>query len=319
MASNDQHEDRSDPDPIESVTGLDAVWSSIGPGRTDAVDDTPPTIRPYDPLTRPPATSRDLERRLPIAGVEPMPMSESEPNRSERPGNTDDVADPTADRLRDELRLGARMIEALENQIGRAERLIRLEEQASTRLSDRMHATDSVDTRLEEIEATLSTIERRLDRQASTRQPGTPRSGSLSIGTDHEPAGSDSADHEVLERARSIRGELRRELEAICSATASLAEVVEQAGRTEQLLRGTLEAAGGVGSESGSPKWSVSSILRRLAEEFDLQAGTTDAATGDGTAERRSNLVVEVDATNETVASSLGSQKESPSGTSTSA
>jgi len=308
MAPNDNNEDRDHPTSLEPETGLDDIWSSIGPGGTRPGDSTPPTIRPYDLMAKD-LLARSHDRGLPTPGVEPMSMSEPSPDPHPRRPKMEDGSDPT-DHLRDELRLGVRMIEALENQMQRAERLIRLEEEASRTLADRMNTVDSIDTRLEEIEATVATVERRLERQASGSQETAPRSGSLSINdvedSENGPTESESPDREMLERAQSIRSDLRRELEAICTATASLAEVVEQANRTEQILRGTLETASGKRSDSDSPAWTVSSILRRLAEEFDVQSTDVDGASGKTSTEGKAPLIMEIDATNESVSPPSG-------------
>lgn len=247
----------------ETGPDLEDVWSSIGPGSGTSTSDAPPTIRPYDLSgDRQHALHRESDRTAP--GVEPANMNRTPPDQSPTTAATDD--------LRDELRLGVRMIEALESQLQRAERLVRLEEEASRRLEARLDAIDSIDDRLEEIEATVNTIERRLERKTSRGEEHGPRSGSLSIGdVDAETPADDPIDHRLLEQARTIQQDLRRELEAICTASATLTEVVEQADRTEATLRGTLETVSTSGSDGGSAAWTVSSILRRLASEFDVQ------------------------------------------------
>ena len=309
MASNQKHEDHDPPMSSEPGLGLDDIWSSIGPGGLQPNQPPPPTIRPYDPLAKDrPVRSHD--RGLPRPGVEPMSMNEPSQDAATQGPRKDPAVDPT-DQLRDELRLGVRMIEALENQMQRAERLVKLEEEASESLAARLNTVNSIDTRLEEIEATVATIERRLDRQAAAKQDAGSRSGSLSIdeihGSDREAGESTrvaSSDSGMQDQVRSIRDDLRRELEAICSATSSLAEIVEQADRTERILRGTLENASGLRSDSGSPAWTVSSILRRLAEEFDARSEEAQDASGPATHEDDPALVVEVDATNESVKAS---------------
>ena len=306
MASNDNDEDPARPSSLEPETGLDEVWSTIGPGGHGPADDPPPTPRPYDPSSEDQAAwihHRDLHQ----PGAEPMPMSEASPDPIQQSPKIRESSEP-ADQLRDELRLGVRMIEALENQMKKAEHLIQLEEQASRDLMDRISSVDSIDTRLEEIEATISTVERRLERQAPGNRESRPRSGSLSIdgvqeaeNRSPEPTGSTSPDRVLLESAKSVRSDLRRELEAICQATASLAEVVEQANRTERILRSTLETVSGVRSDSGSPAWTVSSILRRLAEEFDVQSVKADDPPVKQDITDTPPLIVEIDATNDLV------------------
>lgn len=267
MARDDTPASPENDEAVETAPDLQDIWSSIGPGSGTTKSDTPPTIRPYD-LRGDGQGARHRESGHSSPGVEPVNMTQPTPDQS--PTTPTPAA---ADDLRDELRLGVRMIEALESQLQRAERLVRLEEEASRRLEARLAAIDSIDDRIEEIEATVSTIERRLERKTSSGQNHGPRSGSLSIGdaNDETPA-DDPIDQELLEQARTIQHDLRRELQAICTASATLTEVVEQADRTEATLRGTLETVSISGSETGSAAWTVSSILRRLASEFDVQA-----------------------------------------------
>lgn len=268
MARDDNQAPRDESTTTEPDTGLGDVWSSIGPGSGISDTKTPPTIRPYD-LHRPGRTDRHQERGRSSPGVEPVNMTELPPDTPSTTPTTD-----AADDLRDELRLGVRMIEALESQLRRAERLVRLEEEASRRLEARVDAIEAIDDRLEEIEATVTTIERRLERTTRDHDlnPG-PRSGSLSIGDAEDVAPpARPIDQDLSDRARTIQHDLRRELEAICTASATLTEIVEQADRTEAALRGTLETVGTTDGDPGSPGWTIASVLRRLASEFDVQA-----------------------------------------------
>ena len=67
-----------------------------------------------------------------------MSESSSDPNVPDRPEPrpSNDVGSDPTEHLRDELRLGVRMIEALENQMKRAENLVRLGEDVSQALDD---------------------------------------------------------------------------------------------------------------------------------------------------------------------------------------
>ena len=83
--------------------------------------------------------------------------------------------------------------------------------------------------------------------------------------------------HLLVERADEVRRELRADLEAICTASATLAEVVDRATQTESNLRGTVDSATAGSRPSPDGEWAVASILRRLADEIDVES----AAIGD--------------------------------------
>lgn len=351
--------------PDDPVPGLGEIWSSIGPGRVPGRGEGPPTIRPADLVTSMPThpvSTPGQDRILPQPSEKDLPVTDTAPPTG---------LDSTSEALREELRIGVRMLQALDSQFTRAESLIRREEDTATRaeealdrLSRRLEsidtgaavaagidaesiertATDAIaritatsddvarrlherlerfvalDTRLDELDATLRTVERRLTRiddatpapatfAATTAAPatGTPTtstasSGSLSVeprasvvrtapsattGATTRALPGAASDETIaamarltllIDRGEEVRKELRRDLEAICTASATLVEVVEQAGATEQTLRGTLEVAGGTPRETPSTEtaagWSVASILRRLADEFD--AGLAD-------------------------------------------
>ena len=204
--------------------------------------------------------------------------------------------------LRAELKVGVRMMKALELQLDRAERILRLEADATRRADETierlqremaldasssdsqagsghhesiMHRLeglardlgarlDSQAVRLAEIDATVTTLERRIDHVRD--DSSSTSSGSLSLATHVSAPGH-------------VSGELRDELEGIRRASASLAEAVEAADRTDAALRRTLNAATSqraTGSLDGrtSTSWSLTTILRRLADEFDAAAAT---------------------------------------------
>ena len=210
--------------------------------------------------------------------------------------------------LRAELKVGVRMMKALELQLDRAERILRLEADATQRAdetverlqremrhldgsaSDPLAGTgnhesimhrleglardlgarlDSQAVRLAEIDATVTTLERRIDRMND--DSSSTSSGSLSLATPVSSPGH-------------VSGELRDELEGIRRASASLAEAVEAADRTDAALRRTLDAATSrmaTGSQDARTPttWSLTTILRRLADEFDAAAAAGAAAT----------------------------------------
>jgi len=348
---------------------LDDIWSSIGPGRVPDRGEGPPTIRPSDfvaPAPVPPTpittTVPPLEKDLPVTDPTPTPSA------SDLPAATPTDPALTADALREELRIGVRMLQALDAQFKRAETLIQREEEAARRVDESIErlsrrfesletgtavsttidadeiertATDAVarittaaddaarqlhdrlerfvalDSRLDELDATLRTVERRLERlpeSAPAGRPTTPvaasastasttSSGTLSIEpriAPSPPASASSAattgpaldgsNPEVatairlqllVDRGEEVRRELRSDLEAICTASASLVEIVERASETERTLRGTLEAdaarpiAGATDDDRAAAGWSIASILRRLADEFDANESAT--------------------------------------------
>jgi hypothetical protein len=336
---------------------FDDIWSSIGPGRVPGRGEGPPTIRPSDlvepslvsptPITM---TAPPLEKDLPVTETNPNLTTPTDPTS-------------TPDALREELRIGVRMLQALDAQFKRAESLIQSEEEAARRveeaierlsrrfesietgsvvaagvdageiertataaveritsaaddaarqLHDRLDRFVALDTRLDELDATLKTVERRLERLSNdpgsttsttpTTIPTTTTSGSLSIEprvtdpTTVRPTGTtlDDSDPELaatirlqllVDRGEEVRRELRSDLEAICTASATLVEIVERASETERALRGTLETAASPSTPSvgdgdaGTTNWSVASILRRLADEFDATESTTPRPT----------------------------------------
>jgi DNA repair exonuclease SbcCD ATPase subunit len=270
-------------------------------------------------------------------------------------------SDPTStpDALREELRIGVRMLQALDAQFKRAESLIQSEEEAARRveeaierlsrrfesietgsvvaagvdageiertataaveritsaaddaarqLHDRLDRFVALDARLDELDATLKTVERRLERlpvdtpAAPTEPSSTTSSGSLSV-EPRIPAASlarttgttlDDSNPELaatirlqllIDRGEEVRRDLRQDLEAICTASATLVEIVEQASRTERTLRETLDTATSrpvtvsEDGETSTAAWSVASILRRLADEFDANDATTPAVS----------------------------------------
>jgi hypothetical protein len=332
---------------------FDDIWSSIGPGRVPGQGEGPPTIRPSD-LVEP-----SLVSPTPITMTAPplekdLPVTETNPNLT----NPTDPAS-ASDALREELRIGVRMLQALDAQFKRAESLIQSEEEAARRveeaierlsrrfesietgsvvaagvdageiertataaverittaaddaarqLHDRLDRFVALDARLDELDATLKTVERRLERlpvdtpAAPTEPSSTTISGSLSV-EPRIPATSlarttgttlDDSNPELaatirlqllVDRGEEVRRDLRQDLEAICTASATLVEIVEQASRTERTLRETLDTATSrpvttsEDGETATAGWSVASILRRLADEFDANDATALAAS----------------------------------------
>jgi DNA repair exonuclease SbcCD ATPase subunit len=188
---------------------------------------------------------------------------------------------------------------------------------AARQLHGRLERFVALDSRLDELDATLRTVERRLERlpepapagrqttpvAPAAAAPITTSSGSLSIEPRVDLSASaspnvadttlDDSNPELatairlqllVDRGEEVRRELRSDLEAICTASASLVEIVERASETERTLRGTLEAdatrsiAPASDDDRASAGWSIASILRRLADEFDANESATGAS-----------------------------------------
>lgn len=283
--------------------------------------------------------------------------------QSHRSDPSSDV--PTTGDLREELRVGVRMIQALDAQLKRAESVIRREDEARRRadeaiqrlealmgsidlegttsgspgvpeiqdatgeaidrisrvgeeaahsLNRRLDGLASLDSRFDELDATVRTLERRLERLAttsadsqadrgSTSSPTSPNhlaptltttSGSLSIeprstpprGTRPTPVEALVRTSLMVDRAEEIRRELRKDLAAICTASGTLADVVEQAAESERRLDERIAAAGKASIDAGNTDGdqvgaTVVSILRGLADELDLARSTTRDGTTD--------------------------------------
>ena len=230
---------------------MNDIWSSIGPGRLEPGDDGPPTIRP-----------RDLPETLPTFSPE------KELNTVSTPASNDASSSESREALRDELRIGVRMLEALDLQLKRAEHVIqqqedaaRLADQATARLADQLTAFESL-------------------------SQGSMASGSLSVeprvkvnpNLDSQIEASTAELTRIIQAATSIRADFRGDLSAVTAAAASLAETVEQAGDMERLLRSAIteaKPASGPGMPTaGGAIESMADVLRRLAREFDDASGT---------------------------------------------
>lgn len=203
--------------------------------------------------------------------------------------------------LREELKVGVRMMKALEMQLARAERAIQLESDATHRADEtlerlqrenetlaeldrrsdeRSHDQAKIMQRLEglardlgarldaqavriaELDATMTTLERRIDLLTGESASSGTSSGSLSLPS---PATESEDDR------------FRDELEHVRRVSASLAEAVEAAERTDATLRSTLATATsldlkGPANDEAATTWSLTTMLRRLADEFDAAA-----------------------------------------------
>lgn len=291
-----------------SVPDFTEIWSSIGPGGHHSVADDggPPTIRPDDHVIRP-APHRSLSPSpLPTEKVESPVTESANPRNPSTPASEEVVSRG----LRDELRVGVRMIKALDAQLKQAETSIRRHEEAIRRaeevridpaeverttnealrrindlteriivdLEARIARQAEMDTRLDELDAALTTLERRVDRMDADPQSMRSASKNLTSGSlavdDQEPSVSSGnlrgSDFEgLVKRGDDLRRELRTDLEAICSASASLAEIVDRANQTESILRSTIETTTEDRSSSTGDDQRIATLLRRLADEID--------------------------------------------------
>jgi hypothetical protein len=245
---------RRSPSETSSSDAMNDIWSSIGPGRPDSGDDGPPTIRPRD-----------------LPGTTPDSSPEKDLNPVSTPAFSD--ADESREAMRDELRIGVRMLEALDLQLKRAEQIIQRQEEA-TRLADQ--ASTRLADRLTEFKSASET---------------SMASGSLSL--DSHPARVSTSDPQIeestaeltriIEAAAAIRTDFRDDLAAVTTAAASLADAVTQAGEMEASLQSTITSADAatpsVGSTPAASIESVADVLRRLAREFDAASAEASATS----------------------------------------
>ena len=223
------------------------IWSSIGPGRPASIPVGPPTIRPTDDPGR--IETRNSTR-----------MSSPTPSNSSTDTGTDHS---TGDAIRDELRIGVRMLEALELQLKRSETLIAAQQDATRRA-----------------EIASERLEANLDRAASASGPLSVDSNESIVSSDDEQARNAASAtielRQVVEHAGTLRREFHGDLSAVSKATIALVEAVELATSTERDLRNAIaDATGakpGVGSGIGAAAESIGEVLRRLAREFDAAA-----------------------------------------------
>ena len=203
--------------------------------------------------------------------------------------------------LREELKVGVRMMKALEMQLARAERVIQLESDATRRADETMerlqresetladlgrrsdershdqaqvmhrleglardlgNRMDAQAVRIAELDATMTTLERRIDLLAGESASSATSSGSLSL-----PSPTNESEDDRF----------RDELENVRRVSASLAEAIEAAEHTDASLRSTLATATsldlkGPGNDEAAATWSLTTMLRRLADEFDAAA-----------------------------------------------
>ena len=345
-------EDASTETPFQS---LGKIWSSIGPGRAP---DGPSTIRPSE--LKPPIRPSIEKDSNPVNHI-----SDDATTNAPTPNTTTDVENG----IREELRVGVRMIKALDAQLKRAETLIRLQEESSRRaeittrilteqvdgsenripsnpaadtstiqiasdaaierissvteqavrgLHDRLERFVSLDPRLDEFDAALSTIERRIDRVGEHTPSSAPakainlQSRTLSVGgmsldvdpsipdwptppTSEEPLLEQPflSVHLLIERADEVRRELRADLEAICTASETLVEIVDRAAQTESILRETVDSVNANSPSNPEGDWGVAAILRRLADEIDVESTIAGTKTPVTPARKASGIDVE--------------------------
>lgn len=242
------HEDAAASDTVDRDTGgMSDIWSSIGPGRRANEIEGPPTIRPIDD-----PGSADTRNRTPMTPPTPNfdPTGTPTDRASEAPTSTSDA-------IRDELRIGVRMLEALELQLKRAEELITAQSEVTRR----------AELANERLEANLA---------QTAVAPGSASNAAPS--TDETLAATATVElRQVLDHASELRRDFHGDLSAVAKATAALMEAVEIAAGTEKTLRNTIGEAERTPPVAANPgigaaAESIGEVLRRLAREFDAAA-----------------------------------------------
>ena len=240
------HEDTKASDTVDrDGGGMNDIWSSIGPGRPTNEIEGPPTIRPIDDPGR-----AETKNRIPMTSPTPNPAST---------GISATTPTTTSDAIRDELRIGVRMLEALELQLKRSEDLIAAQSEVTRR----------AELASERLEATL----------AQTTSP-------MATRTTETTAASTAAVElrQILGHASTMRRDFHGDLSAVTKATAALVEAVEIAAGTERTLRSAIGEARRTTPTTPAPgigaaAESIGEVLRRLAREFDAAAESSTAPT----------------------------------------
>jgi len=247
------HEDVNAPDTVDrDVGGMNDIWSSIGPGRPTNEIEGPPTIRPIDD----PGRTKE-KNRTPM--TPPTPNIDLTGNASNPPA---DGQVGTSDAIRDELRIGVRMLEALELQLKRAEDLIAAQSETTRRAE---LASERLEAALERTNSPMNT------------EPAKPAS------TDAKMAATATVElRQILHHANSMRRDFHGDLSAVAKATAALVESVEIAAGTERTLRNAIGEADRTTPTTKAPgigaaAESIGEVLRRLAREFDAAADSSVA------------------------------------------
>lgn len=242
------HEDVKASAAVErDVGGMSDIWSSIGPGRPTNEIEGPPTIRPIDDPGR-----ADPKNRTPMTS--PTPNIDLTGTPTNRPADT---PAGTSDAIRDELRIGVRMLEALELQLKRAEELITAQSEVTRRAE---LANERLEATLAQAAAPATT--------ATTTDPS----------TDENTAATTTVElRQILDRASDLRRDFHGDLSAVAKATSALMEAVEIAAGTERTLRSAIGEAERTTPATGTPgigaaAESIGEVLRRLAREFDAAA-----------------------------------------------
>ena len=242
------HEDTKDSDTVDrDGGGMNDIWSSVGAGRPTNEIEGPPTIRPNDDPGRAETTNR-------------IPMTPPTPNIDLTGNATNGLSTApatTSDAIRDELRIGVRMLEALELQLKRSEDLIAAQSEVTRR----------AELASERLEATL----------AQTTSPVATRT------TETTAAATATVElRQILGHASTMRRDFHGDLSAVTKATAALVEAVEIAAGTERTLRSAIGEARRTATTTTAPgigaaAESIGEVLRRLAREFDAAADSSAA------------------------------------------
>jgi hypothetical protein len=268
------HEDTKASDTVDrDGGGMNDIWSSIGAGRPTNEIEGPPTIRPIDDPGR-----AETKNRIPMTSPTPNPAST---------GISATTPTTTSDAIRDELRIGVRMLEALELQLKRAEDLIATQSEVTRR----------AELASERLETTLAKTNAPAITETTATPSGDPsNSNNRSRPVDPRVSGTPSSDgvtttaatatielRQILGHASTMRRDFHGDLSAVTKATAALVEAVEIAAGTERTLRNAIGEAErstptGTAPGIGAAAESIGEVLRRLAREFDVAAEASVAA-----------------------------------------
>ena len=260
------HEDTKTSDTVDrDGGGMNDIWSSIGPGRPTNEIEGPPTIRPIDDPGR-----AETKNRILMTSPTPNPAST---------GISATTPTTTSDAIRDELRIGVRMLEALELQLKRAEDLIAAQSEVTRRAelaSERLEKTLAKTAAMPSTDASNSIHDARpMDPEAS----GTPSSDDITT----TAATATIELRQILGHASAMRRDFHGDLSAVTKATAALVKAVEIATGTERTLRNAIGEAKrstptGTAPGIGAAAESIGEVLRRLAREFDVAAEASVAS-----------------------------------------
>ena len=172
------------------------------------------------------------------------------------------MANPSRDNpdrnLREQLRVGVRMLEALELQLNRAEEMIRREEDARLRIEKNLAQLETLENRASEVMHRLEGVLKEIDTPVASPSieigVASPASGSLQA----SPR-SEITSENISARPTAISPALSMQLKEAKAAREEFTKLLERAETAQRRLEETPARTGG--SE-------LADTLRRLAEEL---------------------------------------------------